>query len=259
MKILTVIIILCNIFVVQLTAEQVLKMHSGDICPFQCIPDNEEDYLGLINEITVKIFTEEGFSIDLVNVPFVRAIAMSQEGHIDIMATIYKNEIPNLLYPEEHLAVAREVFFVRNESKWKYTNIQSLDEISGNEQIIVKKGYDFGSELFEDYMNNNQAKFYSLYGEDIFKKAIQILLAKRAQVAIFDQSIFSHTSNLLGVADSFKIVGALNEGKKLYIGISVRTPNAPELIKIFDSKLKKMKSDGSYQDIISKYNLMTFQ
>ncbi len=259
MKCVILSILFVMMFVCQGNAEQTLKMHSGDICPFQCIPTEADNRRGLINDITHLIFTEAGYEIIPIYVPFVRAIKMSQAGEIDIMATIFKNEIPNLFYPNEHVAIAREVFFKKKTNHWKYDDIRSLDLISRKRQIIITKGYDYGSQQFKAYMADNPDKFQILYGEDIFERAIQMLILERAKIAIFDQSVVSYTMGLMGVSDDFEIAGALHEGKKLYIGISVKNPSAQKLIEIFDSKLKKLKSNGTYQKIMAQYNLLAFE
>ncbi len=255
MRIATIVIFLVVTLVCPASAKQALKMHYGNICPFQCIPTKADNRVGVINDITRLIFTEAGYEIVPMQVPFARAIQMSQDGEIDIMATIFKNEIPNLLYPDEHVGVAQEIFFIKKENSWKYNDILSLDLISGEKQIIISKGYDYGNQPFMTYIADNPDKFYTIHGKDVFLRTIKMLIWDRAKIAIFDRSVALYVMDLMGVSDDFKIAGALHEGKKLYIGISVKTPSAQKLIEIFDSKLKELKTNGTYQKIINQYNL----
>ena len=193
------------------TARKTLTIHMSSICPFQCLPSENDGNMGLFFDVSRLIFNESGYDLIPVYVPFSRATVLAQRGDLDIIATVYKNEVPGLLYPDEHIAYANEVFFVRADDPWRYTGISSLTALQVNRnKIIISQGYDYGDYGLKQYITDNDDLFHTLSGEDVFARAIQQLLHKRARVAVLEQSVMAYTLGRLHQAGNIIPAGAVH-------------------------------------------------
>jgi len=240
-------------------AQKTLTIHVTSICPFQCLPSEYEGNRGLFYDISALVFKASGYQLQPVYAPFSRAIILAQQGKLDIITTFYKDEIGGLLYPGEHIRYAREVFFVRSDDPWHYQGISSLRELqAGGDRILVSQDYDYGDSVFNQMIRDNPDLFLVLGGGNPFERAIQLLLKKRVRVAVFDQSVMAYTLARLQLTAKVRAAGAIHRGKKLYIGISAKKPQAGKIVAIFDAGLKQFKASERYRQLLEKYQLEEF-
>ncbi|WP_281557286.1 transporter substrate-binding domain-containing protein [Thalassomonas sp. RHCl1] len=236
--------------------QKTLTIHVSSICPFQCLPSEYGGSRGIFYDISERIFTAAGYKLLPVYAPFSRAILLAQQGELDVMTTLYKDEIAGLLYPDEAVCYAKEMFFVRSGDPWRYTGLPSLADLhASGDKVLVSHGYDYGNRVFKQFMKVTPELFFVLGGASTFERAIHLLLNKRVRVVVFDHSVMAYSLARLQLEGEIIPAGAMHQGKKLYISISAKTADAGKLRETFDAGLKQLKSSRDFQQLLAKYNI----
>ncbi|WDD96801.1 substrate-binding periplasmic protein [Thalassomonas actiniarum] len=237
-------------------AQQTLTIHISSICPFQCLPSEYNGSRGIFYDISERIFSAAGYNLLPVYAPFSRAILLAQQGKLDVVTTLYKDEVAGLLYPEEYISYGKEMFFVRSDDPWRYTGLSSLADLQvSGDRVLVAHGYDYGDSAFKQFIKETPELFLVLGGGNTFERAVHLLLNKRVRVVVFDRSVMAYSLARLQLEGEIIPAGAVHQGKKLYIGISAKTADAGQIMKIFDAGLKQFKSSRDYQLLLAKYNI----
>lgn len=215
-------------------------------------PPYEYKENGEVKGIAVKI-VKEGFQrigrpIKIKLLPWARAIHMIEQGQADAIFTAYKTPERQLFadYSKEILMPQTVSLFVLRDSTIEWNgDISSISQYRIGAVIKVSYG-----DIFDGAVNNNILTRVDRVssGELNMKK----LLMKRFDILI---------SNKYGALDILTKMGKLNHVRELspivqsvpsYIAFSKKR-NLISMRDKFDSVLKEMKNDGTYERIINEY------
>lgn len=204
---------------------------------------------GLAVDVVAEVFRREGYTVEIKMLPWTRALQMVQDGDADgIFCAFYSEERAKYLhYLEEPLAYEAQFVYTLKDSPVKFDGtIESLKPY----RIGMLQDYFFGAEF------ENAKKSGELRVEEVtdLPTDIQKLLEGR-----IDAMVDHHLSTLyylkkMGVQDRIiEQEAPLRAPEGLYLCFSKERKIDPELIRNIDEELVKMKADGSYQEIISRY------
>ncbi len=223
-------------------------------CPYAC--QGGAEYDGMMVDVTRTIFESEGYSVIYTTRPWARALRESRRGkHTGLIATV-PAESSDFYYPEEEGARLTHCFYVRNDTPWRFENIESLQSVRLG--VILGYGYASISPEFGRYVNSNKEnnKLIQWVGGEIanlqnFKK----LVANRIDTVFVDTAVATYWLNKSGFADQVRKGGCLNETAPLYVAFSPAHPASQKYAEIYDRGLRKLRTSGKLEEMLAKYEM----
>lgn len=194
-------------------------------------------------EIINEAFKRMKKDVNIKIYPWKRCVAMVKNKKADGIFTLRKTSEREefLIFPNEVLSYSANVFFRKKGLPAKFTG--KLSDLSGK-TICITAGYDYG----KDFMKSKLFKLDAGGHDDAlnFKK----LLAGRSELFLCDKLVGSYELKKLGFIDKIDFLPTPLSKFDMFLAF---TKNNSALAKEFSKALKSMKSDGTYDKIISKY------
>lgn len=221
-------------------------------CPINCRPNSVRP--GYMIEILQNVFSKEGHSIKYKLMNWTRSVQSARRGEYDIIVGAYKTDAKDFLFPVEELGFSGEVFYVNEDSNWRYENIDSLKKV----RLGVTKSYSYGDEI-DEYVkknNSNQKRVDTITGKNVFSRSVQKLLLKRVDVIIENEYVSNYffKSNKKFLKNIKRSSSAKNH-QKIYAAFSPNKVSSKEYISIFDKGIRRLRKSGELSVILNKYGL----
>ena len=197
---------------------------------------------GLYFDIVTAVFNDMGIKYDVTTVPFKRALIYAYEGK-GIVVGIYKTKerSENLDYSSSFYD-SKVVLFVHKKTSFSFL---SMTDLTGK-TIATKVGWSYGEEFDKA---RDQLKFQSIGAEA--EQNFRLVITGRRDAFIDNRISGITTIKKMGIMDEIEILPRpVNIGSH-YLGVKKNTHS--RLLKRFNQHLKKLKSEGRYEDIIAKY------
>ena len=197
---------------------------------------------GLYFDIVTAVFDDMGIKYDVTTVPFKRALLYAYEGS-GIVAGIYKTkERSEKLDYSSSFYDSKVVLFVRKKQDFPFI---SMTDLRGK-KIATKVGWSYGVEFDRA---RDKLELQAIDGEA--EQNIRLVMTGRRDAFIDNLISGIATIKKMGIVDKIEILPRpVNIGAH-YLGVKKNTHS--KLIRRFNQHLKKLKSEGRYDDIISKY------
>lgn len=246
------IIIFCLFTInLQIFADEIV-IRSDDWMPFNGEPESKNP--GFFIEVLNNIYSKKRITINYKIMPWNRSLRMAEAGLIDAVIGATRNESKLLIFPKIALyTVPADGFFVIKSSKWKYSGLNSLKDVTLG--IIID--YDYGKEI-TSYIDNkkNASRIIISRGNTPLKKNIRNLLLKRIDVVISSPPAFYWNLNKMGIKkNNVKKVGEIGSPEKIYIAFTPKKQSSKKYMKIFEKGMKKLKKTRIFNKYLIKYNL----
>lgn len=239
-----------SLFLASLCGAEELTVVADEWCPYNCAPNAERK--GVLIEIAEKIFAAEGITIKYTILPWARAIEQVREGKSDALVGAARTDAPDFIFPEPPPAFAGNVFVVEPSNSWRYTGIESLQNVS----LGIIQDYSYGEEI-DGYINankNNRNRIQIVSGDDGLRMNLRKLLAKRVDVILDDRSVIDWTLKANPEFAAAKIVGEASPPDGAYIAFSpAHAERSKRLADLFATKLKALQQSGEVAKIAAHY------
>lgn len=212
---------------------------------------------GFILDIAKEIFRESGHTVRYVVLPWERAILLTREGKCDALASCFKTEAPDFIFPSNEQGVSTSEIFVRKTKPWKYSGVESLKSM----KIGVVSGYSYGPQVdgYIRYNRKNPDLIWFLLGEDALIKGLRMLNLGRIDALIEDTRVVQYTSNQLNLSGEFTAAGKVMAPEKLWIGFSPAKAKSNAFAGILSEGMVKIRQSGRLDQILNKYGLSDWQ
>ena len=238
----------------------IITLRADTWCPYNCSPSS--DHPGYFIEVAKAIFEPAGHKIDYQTMPWKRVIKKVEAGNFNGAIGTNIFETPNLIYHKEELGEVRHVFYVRKNSTWKYTGIESLKKV----RLGVILDYVYDAQTINPYIEsfkNNPAQVQIVSGDDALEKNIHKINLNRIDVILEASAVFEYVVGKLRIPISnYSEAGAIyapnSNNKKLipiYIGFSPKNPKSKEYAALLDDGIKRLRSSGELNKILARYHL----
>lgn len=227
-----------------------ITLVADEWCPYNCAPNTDKP--GFMIEIAQYAFERLGHTIPYEEIPWARAIRGTREGQYDGIVGTGRVETPDFVFPENELGLAVHVFYVRQGSAWKYTGLESLEQIS----LGVVRDYSYGN-LYETYIKPNKAdgkRIQMVSGATGLMQNIKKLLAGRIDALIEDRAVFQNFLYQTKIPDQFAEAGVAYE-EEVYIAFSPCHPHAAKYAGILSAAIVELRAAGELDTILRKYGL----
>ncbi len=226
-------------------------------CPFAC--DANSPQQGFAIEIARAALHEFGINVKYTNMPYDRALLEVKKGvMVQAVVPTFKDEAPNFIYPKSATSATEYCFYVKQSSRWHFTDYASLNTI----QFAATSGYIYSPKL-DDYINQHANKsngaVYLLKGEDISARMFQMIMKGRYDAFIEDTRLIDYLQSN-GELAGLKKAGCLDIINYGYLAL---TPNekfpSDQVAKYFDEGMLILRKSGKLKQILDKYGVQDWQ
>ncbi len=205
--------------------------------------DDNGTMKGLDIDILKAIAKNENVSFEYILVPWARALSMAEMGDCDAIISLFKNPEREkfLLFPSEGLGYETNVIFANDSFKG---DIKTIGDLKGKTIGIVTE-YFYGKE-FDEY--NGYTKEESKDQETLFKK----LANNRVSLVITNELVGYYMLKSMNVNNVRKL-SYIADNQALNIGVSKKSVNSVELLKLLNKGLNDLKKSGELTKIRNNY------
>lgn len=236
-------------------SQTTIKFVTDDSPPYT-IKDKTNDKLeGFLIDVVKKVFTENGFIVEIEFMSYKRSIIEVLNGNANAVLLISEKSAPSLVFLETPIVIDSVVFFARNENKWEYNGISSLEGI----RIASGLGYDFSDADLNEYIKKEFEKkspyIDLITGENINSTNFKKLLLNRVDVVIATEIIGKYVLKNDGLKEQIKIAGKAKNQIVAQTGFDPNNPKSENYSKLLSKTIKEMQNNGELNKILSKYGL----
>ena len=223
---------------------QTINMVSSQWSPY--VDDSMQDR-GLAVELVTKALERKGYKSTLSIDSWQRALEGVRLGVFDASCAIWKtaDREQDLLYSEPYLE--NKISFIKKKSL--RLNYQRLGDLRGY-MIGVVRDYAYGDEFTQ---SRNLIKIPANH----IVQNLQKLEAGSIELTLGDERAIHYKLKQFfpKEATTFEFVEPPLTYKNLYFAVSRTNKSASKIISDFNQSIEEMKQDGSYYQIVDKYNL----
>lgn len=233
--------------------EKVVTLAADIWCPYNCAPDSDKP--GILVEIAKQAFEAKGYKLDYRNIVWTRAIEEARTGKITGIIGAAKGDAPDFIFPETPQAASIMAFYAPATSTWRYTGLDSLEDIS----LGVISGYAYGDDIDAYIAKNsdNLQKIQSLDGDEALDMNILKLQKGRIHALVESRNVMQFQLAEKNLDQAIIEVGALplTEAQNLYIAFSPADEQSHEYAKILADTTTAMEKDGRLDALFKKYGI----
>ena len=207
---------------------------------------------GLAAAIVSAAFARAGYSATIEFMPWERVNSHIEQGSLDgSVASWYTAErADTLLYSEPYIN-NKLVFIKRDEDPFTFSSVVQA------QQFLKNRSYRLG--IFNDYAYgetfNRIRPLFQLETRDYCSQLFRDVAAKELDLALVDHWVAQQElANKDHIASHLITAPGTLSVRPLHIAIPKNHPNAASIIKAFNSGLKQIRNDGSYQALLEQFN-----
>jgi polar amino acid transport system substrate-binding protein len=205
---------------------------------------------GFSVEIVNSVFANLGYDIAYKTIPFLRQIQEVEMGKFTALVGVYREEAPNLIFPQEPIGMTQNCFYTKAGNSWQY---ESLEDLS-SAQIATVSGYTYGE--IDNYINANDNRVLKLTGSevDMMKRLTQLVDSDRVTAFAQDVAVAEYFFKVEGLESLYQKAGCLPSIETM-IGFSPKDPRTSAFIQEFDTEIAKLRSSGELKKILARYEI----
>jgi polar amino acid transport system substrate-binding protein len=229
-----------------------IKVVSDRWCPYLCEIDSEAP--GLIIEILRNIYEPYGFNVEYSEIEWSEAVKLTRKGEYDVLLGLYKDDAPDLVFPDQDIISSSINFYVNQSNNWKFKSSESLKTIN---KILLVSGYSYGS-YFDNLFKENSTKIVLNKNPNPLTENIMSVVNGDADTLVDDSNVIDY--NLM----KYNLIGRLKKSSDMpklsvWVAFSPNSSNKNDILKIFNNSIDGLKQDKKYSDILLKYGIFIKQ
>lgn len=220
-------------------------------CPFAC--EAKAELEGFAIEIAKHAFAEVNIKVEYINMPYDRALLEVREGTVDGVIPTFKEEAPEFIYPLQSASVTKYCFYTKSNENWKYSGIQSLENIN----FLATSGYSY-SQGIDSYIANMKGshRVELLKGNDIPQRMYQMLEYKIFDALLDDSLLIAFMRASTDYGADLRIAGCLDVINHGYLALSPKHKIRSEYFAdAFDKGVGILRSKSKIKSILKKYGI----
>jgi len=217
--------------------------------------DSQNNKTGLDSDLIKEIMRKMGCDLEYIALPWNRALSSIENGKVDMLygaskkperekyalfSAPYRNDIAAL--------------FVRKGESGRYPIKKVSDLVGSDFRLGINQGLNYGKE-FDELMKNPQ-----------FKKNIQAITSWNNPQKLAMGRIDGYLGEPISTVENIKELNLIGKIERhpmdsIFIGtihmMFSKKTTSPETVNNFNDALTKIKNDGTYKDILMKYEDVT--
>ena len=204
---------------------------------------------GPIIELIVSIYQYQGYEVEIVFLPWGRALEWTKQGKVDGIVGIWHNqEREKFLYYSAPIYPNEMVFYKRKGQSIEFNDYKGLKEqnlvLGSTRGYAQVKGIE-ESGIKISYVNNDIQNF-------------NLLAKSRIDLIVVDKDYAKYiltTPELEVAASAIEPIPKILESRYQFLAISKNTTQAMKKLEGFNSGLKAFKQNGQFEAILSKHGI----
>ncbi len=228
-------------------------------CPFTCESD-KTGQSGYAMEVVKAIFDNSKYKVEYTYaLSWNRAMSQVESGEKDAIVFSFHGVESDPLYiiPKQSLAWENKTTFaVRKSSQWRFQNVDSLKELK---YIGVYKGTVWIDQDIAKFEQNNSSKFVYLHGDDIVKRAFNMLRRGRIDAWEDSQTLLNYHIYINNIKDLRIETLPKPHSSTGDLLFSRKNPKSTEYAAFFSAGMKQLRKSGKLKTILKKYGLKDWQ
>lgn len=201
---------------------------------------------GIVIDISTEAFKKVGYDLKVDYKPWKRALIEGAEGekYHGVLGAYYSEERNKKFLYSDATTDTSTVFFKRKGDNITYKTLKDLTPY----KVGVMRGsahseeFDSATFLQKDVILNQHGNIQKL-----FKKRVDLIVGSRKVI------LYEINTNLPEFTGKIEIMGPPLQTHYLHIIISRKVPEFEQIIKDFNLGLKKIKENGTYDNLLKKH------
>ncbi|MBT4265947.1 MAG: transporter substrate-binding domain-containing protein [Deltaproteobacteria bacterium] len=243
----TLLILWLAFFFSSITVADTVILVADKWCPYNCTPGAEQP--GFLVEIARKAFERAGHKLEYRLMPWKRAVAEAKKGNVNGIIGFTKKNVKGFITTQKELIIAREVFFAKAGSPWKYSSVRSLEEI---ERVGFPNGYHFTSDI-DAYIKKSK-NVYLIPGAEPLKSMVKMLLHNRIQAFPENAIVVEYYLKQNGLTGKLTVAGEYSRSP-IFIGFGLQSATHKQDAAIISEGMQALQDSGEYDRIMKRYGL----
>lgn len=242
-KLLSAIITIFFICSHSFASEKVVNVVGAEFPPYS---GEYLDENGLVPLLMKKALELSGYKVVFEMRPFARALHETRLGKAHAVAPIYKTK-----EREEYLAFSESF----DDSRTVLIKLKSLN-VSYNKLEDLKPyriGLIFNTSTTPELDSADFLEKDTVY---TYAQNIRKLLNKRVDLVVGNERVILYHLDRFFTEDEYKQIEIMEPALQIqsnHVGFSKQVPNYLKLMEDFNQGIRRMKSDGTYDEILNKY------
>lgn len=206
---------------------------------------------GLAAEIVTAAFTRVGYQVAIEFLPWSRIMEEANRGKLDgAIATWYTPERAESLYFSDAYIDNKLVFIKRSNDPFEFQNAEQIKQFTAN------KGYRLG--IFDDFAYGNEFEqvkpLFNIETRSYCSQLFRDVANKSLDLALVDHWVAgTELADKKHIAEHLTQVAGTLASRPLHLTIPKSKANGQALIDAFNTGLKRLKQDGSYQQLLEQH------
>ncbi|MCP4350771.1 MAG: amino acid ABC transporter substrate-binding protein [Desulfobacterales bacterium] len=239
---------------------ETLTIGTGEWCPYICDPNIHNGLEGYLADVASIVFKKAGYKTQLKKLPLERASMMCRKGKIDGLLAIYREDAPDLIFPKKEQIINTEIFLTRKGNPWKYTGMQSLNQIK---KLGLVKDYTYP--IIKPFIKKYPEKVVMVKDKDAVQQRLKLMLRDRIDVVMDNRDVLRYTIRKMKLTEQFTEAGVLGKSMtSLYnaflpVAFSPVNPESKKYAEIFVTGTEELRKSGELDKIMNKYGLQDWK
>ncbi len=235
---------------------ETLTIGTGEWCPYICDPNIHNGLEGYLADVTSIVFKKAGYKIQLKKLPMERAFIMCRKGKIDGLLAIYREDAPDLIFPKKEQIINTEIFLTRKGNPWKYTGMQSLNQIK---KLGLVKDYTYP--IIEPFIKKHPEKVVMVKDKDAVQQRLKLMLRDRIDVVMDNRDVLHYTIRKMKLTEQFTEAGVLGKSMTSLYNVFLPAAFSPvnseskKYAEILVKGIEELRKSGELDKIMKKYGL----
>ncbi len=236
-------------------SEKTITLVADEWCPYNCASDATSP--GYMIEIARAVFEPLGYQVEYRVMSWERAMQEARKGKYSGIIGAMKDEAPDFIFPQQAQGLSTGILYVKADSNWQFTGIESLADIS----LGVIEGYAYGGAL-DEYIRKNSAdtsRIQSISGDTSMAQNFEKLAMGRIDAYVEDMNVANKYFMDNSLESTFKVAGHAEspgvDDDMVYIGFTPALENSRELAEALSLGMEHLRKTGKLEQILNKYNV----
>jgi polar amino acid transport system substrate-binding protein len=231
-------------------AADTVTIRVGSWCPYVCEPGSERP--GYLIEIARRVFGENGHAIDHRELPLPRAIALVRDGSYDAVASIGRDDAPDLVFSQP-MGLHVTGLALRRGSGFRFEGVRSLETLRLGSSIGAAS-WGAGLDAYIAANRDDPERIDLTGGERTYEVQIRKLLAGRIDAIANNTIVLAWLAREMGVANRIEIV-EIARNDDVYFAFAPGAPRSADYARLLDEGVARLRASGELAAIMARYGL----
>lgn len=242
-RVIAVLLFMLGIVLTISAAEKKMLLVCEEYPPYQYSENGR--VVGIHNDIVEEAAKNLGIKVEIILVPWPRALQMVKTGKADGIFSIFKTKEREeyLYFPKWGISKAKNIFITYKGSGIKYSG--DFREMK-NCTIGILRDNSYGEKFDKaDFLIKEDSKT----SENLLRK----IILKRNKVGIMNYEVAKYHLNKMREEEKIEYLYPFVSEAEIYIAFSKKKKDSKENAENFSKELEKIRESGRYEKIAEKY------